>query len=266
MGNIPFRKLAAAVHIHSDNTKGSGLLFCKESIIYLVTARHVLYKKTESGNFELYTNLITINCPTTDIDDDNLKRIEVNLVNSENAFYNPSYDVCIVKLGTYTLTNGNKTLVPDYSDKVNAYEEPEKKSLISGTEAVREMNDVTVTNDVFLLGFPTSLGLNNYTDYFNTNKPIVRKGIISYVNKDKFLIIIDCPVYSGNSGGPVIEVTENDGKKDYSIIGIVSEYIPYKQEWFNYREKYSTVEYVNSGYAAIVAFDKVNETIEMYKK
>jgi len=54
--------------------------------------------------------------------------------------------------------------------------------------------------DVFVLGYPGSVGKNYWT------RALVRKGIISWLPKiessgQKFLI--DCPVFPGNSGGPV---------------------------------------------------------------
>ena len=76
-------------------------------------------------------------------------------------------------------------------------------------------------------------------------------------------IILDCPVYGGNSGGPVIQLfRSNNGVDEYKIIGVVSHYIPYVQEWVNSRDKLIHKEYLNSGYSVITSFDPVLELIQ----
>lgn len=82
--------------------------------------------------------------------------------------------------------------------------------------------------DVFVLGYPGSVGNSYWT------RALVRKGIISWmpsseVSKRKFLV--DCPVYPGNSGGPVFTRANDpyiltdtfDLNSFYKFLGIVVE-------------------------------------------
>jgi hypothetical protein len=69
-------------------------------------------------------------------------------------------------------------------------------------------------------------------------------------------IIIDCPVYPGNSGGPVIEVESQGPISVYKAIGVVTQFVP-GTVWGNT---------VNSGYAVVVPMDRVLETVERLEK
>lgn len=85
--------------------------------------------------------------------------------------------------------------------------------------------------DVFMFGYPTSLtaGIANL---FDPTTPLIRKGIVSELSTRSAAIVIDCPAYFGNSGGPVIQVTKADFiSTHFHLIGIVSGFIPFREEW-----------------------------------
>lgn len=62
----------------------------------------------------------------------------------------------------------------------------------------------------------------------------------------------------------IFEVIVNEGgNHDVKLIGIVSRYIPFKQEWVNYRDNLVNAEYVNSGYTVVMSTDLIIQTIEL---
>jgi len=79
-------------------------------------------------------------------------------------------------------------------------------------------------------------------------------------------IILDCPVYAGNSGGPVLQV-EQVGLRaqglqiEFAVIGVVAEFVPVAEEWLNKTHGYSNFEIGNSGYSVATPMDFVLEII-----
>lgn len=79
-------------------------------------------------------------------------------------------------------------------------------------------------------------------------------------------LIIDCFVFPGNSGGPVIQVSDSDDDAKDTLIGLVSRYIPYRQVQVIPIENITNTNYINSGYALIVSMDHVIESIVEFSK
>lgn len=72
-------------------------------------------------------------------------------------------------------------------------------SLIPSEE---KLNELASVEDIYIIGYPTGL-----EDTFN-HKPLVRKGITATHPKRDYLgrkeFVVDCPVFPGSSGSPVI--------------------------------------------------------------
>ncbi len=133
---------------------------------------------------------------------------------------------------------------------------------VDALNGTKLLEDVLISNDVFLCGYPTSLGIKE-SHQFDYEKPLLRKGIVANIYKNYGTIIIDCPVYYGNSGGPVIEVEQEGINFHYKIIGVVSQFIPFVEQWVNTKNKLVNTEVSNSGYSVIVSMDKVFELLKM---
>lgn len=125
-------------------------------------------------------------------------------------------------------------------------------------EATRSINDIQIANDVYLMGYPISLGIQK-NSFFDYTKPLLRKGIIAGINLKENNFIIDCPAYPGNSGGPIIEDSEDEY---FRVIGLVSKYIPYEIKWYNIREKIINTELANFGYSVCVPMNAVFELLD----
>ena len=81
-------------------------------------------------------------------------------------------------------------------------------------------------------------------------------------------IILDCPAYPGNSGGPVYEYDLDYNyipvKRKIAVIGIINEFVPFTQEWINKRHGNSYTEISNSGYSIVTPIDEVIKLLKKY--
>ena len=95
------------------------------------------------------------------------------------------------------------------------------------SENIKLFKDVLIANTIYLFGYPTSLGMKKIPQ-IDPLRPLLRFGILAGTNPNKKTIILDCPSYPGNSGGPVIEVEQvNLTQKKFRVIGVVSQFIPF---------------------------------------
>jgi hypothetical protein len=68
---------------------------------------------------------------------------------------------------------------------------------------MRKFADVLISNDVYIFGYPSSVGHSGQLDH---TRPLLRKGIVAGKNEAKNTIILDCPVHQGNSGGLALQI------------------------------------------------------------
>jgi len=268
---LPEDNLYYSVLLSLDEGKsyGSGFRMKYKNHNYLVTARHVLF--TENQNLRAKRLIMTCQ-NANNIDEPMILGIDL-----EKAFckYDKTNDVAIIKLGEFKKLYEKET--PLKTDKtkhkrpsvligescLSEISIPKNLRIVSlDKEATRGIHKIRIGNDVFLMGYPTSLGMKRNDD-FDSSKPLLRKGIIAGVYNTKNTFIIDCPTYFGNSGGPIVEYGEDDF---YRIIGIVSKYIPFVTKWHSSREQITNTELTNSGYTVCVpiqaAFDLIDKQNE----
>lgn len=267
---LPVDNLYYSVLLSLDEGKssGSGFRMKYKDHNYLVTARHVLFDEKN----ELRANNLIVTCQNAN-DTDNPVILGIDL---ERAFckFDKVNDVAIIKLGEFKKLYNHET--PLKTDKTNHKRPtaligepclseisiPNNPRLVSlDKEATRGINEIRIGNDVFLMGYPTSLGMKRNED-FDISKPLLRKGIIAGVHTNKNTFIIDCPTFFGNSGGPVVEYGEDDY---YRIIGIVSKYIPFVTKWHSSRERITNTELTNSGYTVCVPIQAAFELVDKSK-
>lgn len=226
--------------LDEGSSTGSGFFFQHKGTDYLVTAKHVLY---EGDSLRCKTILVSSQNYKGAID--NTRMFEIDATNM-NVIPSPNDDIAIIPFG-----NLEKSQLTDH---ITIAQEGTITPLPIKENSIRLLEDIKIANDVFLVGFPTSLIFQN-SKHFDPGKPLLRKGIVAGINSLDNTFIIDCSAYYGNSGGPIIEHGEDNTLR---LIGVVSRYIPFVIEWKNNRERSITHnEFLNSGYSVCVPIDSV---------
>jgi hypothetical protein len=131
-------------------------------------------------------------------------------------------------------------------------------------ESIKHFSEVLMANQVFIFGYPTSLGLKTIPqiDYL---RPLLRVGIVAGTNDQTKTIILDCPAYGGNSGGPVLEVEEErSGARKFRPIGLVLQFIPAIERWKNEPHGDTNTSVYNSGYTVATPMDFVLELVAQF--
>jgi len=237
-----------------DGSSASGFYFNYEHRnLYFVTAKHVFFKNINNEDI-LKSNKALLLSYAVQIDITDPIKMELDLeilLKDDRILIHREKDIVLIRL-----TSTRKT-----SEKVNLVKGITKKDLTKGSigsigmESVKKYDDILPSNEVFIFGYPTSLGLSNRPQ-IDITKPLLRKGIIAGKNDKRKTLILDCPVYYGNSGGPCIEVEYIDSfTKRFNLIGVVSEFVPFEEKWLNVRHGLINSELENSGYSIVEPVD-----------
>lgn len=228
----------------------SGFYYVEDSIFYLVSAKHVLLDSLD----QLLSSTCKINSPQL-FEPDSLLELTLildTLMTYHNILYTDSIDMAIVRLGIVDTVL--KKISWSFGIKPNfrqSFHVPH-----AFPRLLKYYKDVNIGNEVFILGYPSSLGIKS-TPQFNYNFPLLRKGIIAGKYDASKTLILDCPVYYGNSGSPVFECDySGDGIRFY-LIGIVIQYIPFDEFWANRKIGQPNVLLSNSGYSIALPIDNL---------
>lgn len=248
---IPDDNLALPVFVSLRNgSSGTGFFLRGKQFLYLVTAKHVLFNQdtgallSDTADLTSYREDPKITVATT-------MSLDLKTLNATGKIKFSSRDVTVVLIGTYTHVSKNDNPISYFSEVSS--KETHLNILTGELSGLANFDNVLIANDVVIFGYPVSIGLADLPQ-LDYSRPLLRKGIVAGLNYSKHSIIIDCPSYPGNSGGPVIQL-ENDGiQRKYSVIGIVVEFIPFVATWTN-----NTI--TNSGYSVVEPIDSVLELL-----
>ncbi|MEI7776988.1 MAG: trypsin-like peptidase domain-containing protein [bacterium] len=261
---LPLNNLNYPVKISVGNSTGSGFLISFNSNIYLVTAKHVLYQQDGATKiFSLYGDNLRITCYTflekQSQHDPIIYEVDLKIISSNNNLkFHPTADIVIIKLGVLD----EKALL-NYIPGISKIQESSGAVVHYSMDLSRKFDEIEITNNVFVLGYPVSLSTVEMKQ-INYDTPLVRKGIIAGKNYDNKTVILDCPVYGGNSGGMVLEINQdNAGKVSIHLIGVVVQFIPFVDQWRNVRfpELYNS-NFQNSGYSVALPVDYIFDLIQ----
>ena len=261
---LPLNNLSYPIKIAIGNSIGSGFVIGYNGQSFLVTARHVLYQfepitkkfllfdKTVTLLFYAFENNSIQKLPT-------ILKVDLDIiVRDNNIKTNDSIDLVVLKLADFT--QPNLTL----ANGINIVKHASGGLIHYDMSQSKKFDDVEISEDVFVLGYPTSLSAKemNQLDY---DVPLIRKGIVGGKNQLNKTIILDCPVYGGNSGGMVLEV--NSENKGIHLIGIVTQFIPYVDRWQNIRSPALTnINLENSGYSVALPVDHIFDLAQLVGK
>lgn len=262
MRAVPDDNLAYPVLItFAGGSQGSGFYLNAETGSFLVTAGHVLFKGKTN---ELIAPKADALSYAKDPNDAGKNVIELDLAalwQAGRIKRHESHDVAVVKIGVPLNEPGPPTLkaVPGVTIKETAA----SGILGVGESTIKRFADVLTANPVFIFGYPASIGLK-FAPQIDYLRPLLRAGIVAGLNDRAKTIILDCPAYGGNSGGPVLEVEEQGLQKQFRVIGVVSEFVPVAETWLNETHRYRNTNISNSGYAVAVPIDFVIELVSQF--
>ncbi len=223
------------VPLDDDPSRGS---------VFLVTNRHIVKPPSSPASLDLYVRMNR---------EGNLGAMDLAL-NPANWYFHQTADVAVVGINM-EVVRANELSYKWFNETLT----PEKATEIGVSEG----------DGVFVLGFPQG---NIGTE--NRNFVIVRQGCIArvqdWLSGERRNILIDAPVYPGNSGGPVvlkpeaiaIQNTKNNSRA--YLIGMVESYIPYQDTAISPQTGRPRVVFEeNTGLANVIPGDVIEETVKL---
>jgi hypothetical protein len=257
---IPDDSLSYTVQVSfAGKPRASGFYLRTAQAVYFVTAWHVLYDETTG---KLRFTEATLLSYARDPKDPGRNRLRLDLASLEKAGEikaNSERDVAAVRIATI---EGVGPVAPITMGKaVTTLERAASGLLAISVSSVHRFAEVLVGNDVYIFGYPESIGVSGIPQ-IDYERPLLRKGIVAGLNPKSRAIILDCPVYGGNSGGPVLQVEELDPvHRQFRLIGIVRQFVPYEENWLNLSQNYVNVTRSNSGYSVAEPVDSLLELV-----
>jgi len=259
---VPDDNLAYPVLITlKGGEQGSGFFLNLKGGSFLVTARHVLFKEGSDDLLAPEAEILSYGKDPKD-KDKNIFRLDlVALKQAGNIKRHAIHDVAVIRIGIPFQGTDPPTL--NTVSGVVIKENAASGILGVGESTVKRFAEVLTANQIFIFGFPTSIGLKAIPQ-IDYNKPLLRAGVVAGTNEKARTIILDCPVYGGNSGGPVLEVEEEGFGRKFRIIGVVSQFVPVAETWLNMTHRYTNTNISNSGYAIATPMDFVLELTSQF--
>lgn len=253
MRNIPDNYLAYPVLIELPNGSGSGFFVNSERAVYLVTARHVLFD--ERGRLQADTASLTFY-------GDGLQPLGISLDlaqlrASQDIEGHVTADVAAVRIGVRA---GEQVNMLEGAAGIGPSPTPENRFVSAGVGDFCDFDQVLISNEVFVFGYPNSVGM---PDQIDRSRPLLRHGIVAGTNAINSTIIIDA-VCQGTSGGMVIQVERGEGvQTTYRVFGVVTTMVPFVETFKSL--EYGTINrnIENSGYAVVESSDRIRELINI---
>ncbi len=253
--NLP---VLVSIPIVGGNESSSGFILQDKGWCYFVTTKHVLYGRDSVHQKDtLIGKSAILRIPDFNVQDTSVSilRLDLNLIQTDNRiFRHKSADVAMVRIGE--CDSVGMWPLPGTEVSVTSHNGVHVRKL----EMLTRYSDVKIGNNIYVYGYPTSIGLVSMPQ-FDFTKPLLRKGIIAGKYDNTHTIILDCPVYYGNSGGPVIEESPEGMGSKFKIIGIITQWIPFDESQANKNTVRQGALYTNSGYAVSESVDKILEIL-----
>jgi hypothetical protein len=237
---------------------GSGFYVNTGSTIYLVTARHVLFDPNTHKLNSSDAELLSYSKDPADLNPNILSVNLTTLEQSGDVKAHRSEDVAVIKIGTLQAkSEPNAETANPIALSAGVTPISAQNGLVSVIpDSIKTFAQVLTGNEVIVYGYPTSLGLQ-YLPQLDFRRPLLRKGIVAGLNPEKRSIVLDCPAYPGNSGGPVLQIENEVFQAHFEVIGVLREYVPFADV-----SKHLTFQILNnSGYSIATPMDFVWELI-----
>jgi V8-like Glu-specific endopeptidase len=250
MRRIPDDNLAYPVLIKIGASTGSGFFINTVSGTFLVTANHVIQNPQTGQLYASQAEIIAY--PKINADSEkNIFSLDLSLLSQAGRIkFDSALDVALIQIG---LRGTSDAVLMSLPPGVISVRQSQTGIVGVSLDTVRLYADVLISNDVFILGYPISVGIPDFPQ-IDYSKPLIRSGVVSGKNNELRSIILDCAVYPGNSGGPVIEVETEAFQYKYRVIGVVTQRVPTIVQ-----SSTGANILVNSGYSVAASMDRVLE-------
>ena len=220
---------AVLIEFPNIGASGSGFFLSDSNYIYLVTARHVVFhERFMASTGQIVENrlidtsgIVKFYSKDSDSSEANIMTVDfAGLWNSGNLCYSINADIMVARIGSIQKKDSAKSVAIKY----NSFIKRDKSSFVSRFDLteILKFDQARISDDIFMIGYPKSLGLQENIQY-DFNRPLLRKGILAGKYRRNKTLIVDCPSFFGNSGGPIIEIQEDN----VFLLGIVTQLIPF---------------------------------------
>jgi S1-C subfamily serine protease len=265
---IPDDNLAYPVLINIRDGGGSGFFIRIGPTQYLVTAKHVLFRDGVAPESELRSDSAELISYSRDPKEATRNRFLLDLKALRAAGRlkaHPSQDVAVIEIAKADSAKDVQTSTGELQGmrtlpNVTIKESASKGILSAPREGLRLYEEVVVGNEVIVFGYPASLGLKELPQ-LDLSRPLLRRGIVAGVNSELKSIVLDCPVYPGNSGGPVLQADQENAGRTLRVIGVVSQFVPFVANTEGSSASLPVAILLNSGYSIATPIDFVLELI-----
>jgi S1-C subfamily serine protease len=265
---IPDDNLAYPVLINIRDGGGSGFFIRIGPTQYFVTAKHVLFKDAVAPESELRSDSAELISYSRDPREAARNRFYLNLKALRAAGRlkaHPSRDVAVIEIAKVDSAKDVQTSTGELPGMRTLPNVTMKESTSTGIvsaprEGLRLYNEVVVGNEVIVFGYPSSLGLKELPQ-LDLSRPLLRRGVVAGLNAELRSIVLDCPVYPGNSGGPVLQADQETAGRTLRVIGVVSQFVPFVANTEGSLASLPVAILLNSGYSIATPIDFVLELI-----
>lgn len=251
MRALPDDNLAYPVQIMlTSGSAGSGFFLNTGGATYLATAQHVL---CDMASRRLRANTAFVTAFSRDLSDPVAYQFRLDLdrlLAAGELRQHPTNDAVIVLIGRRGGNGAPKDLV--LTPYVKKLASAPSELVGVGLTKTKRMRQVLVGNEVVVFGYPGALGIPSLPQV-DPRVPLLRRGIVAGRNERLRTLILDCPVYPGNSGGPVVEIERKGNETKYRVIGLVAEFVP------TFERGSETM--TNSGFSVAVPIDVLLDLI-----
>lgn len=235
----------------SKKSMGSGFLLQASNSVYVVTARHVLFHDIGANNWQLNCNEIKVDAFWPE--GTNESRVEViidlnTVIKAGDLRFSTNHDIAMVRI-EQSDNPTNKAFGVTTLPGVQIPSATKSLRLVPVEQVEKSYDASLVGEEIYIFGYPSSIGFGGYPQFDQTH-PLMRKGIIAGLNPPRRTIIIDCPVYYGNSGGPVVMRKHEGPINRFIVVGIVIEFIPFQG-------KANVLDKLNTGYSVVESSETI---------
>ncbi len=124
-----------------------------------------------------------------------------------SLFVDSLNDICVLKLGKFEESSASEyPAIKYYSGIYRLSPGVNYEQYYFDEKNIVKRDNLFLVEDVIVVGFPGSIGLKQ-SPQFDYEKPLLKRGAIASISNNFNTFIIDCPVYFGNSGGPVFLIS-----------------------------------------------------------